>query len=607
MSETRRRLLDYYKRELAYLRKMGAEFARLYPKIAGRLELGPDDCHDPHIERLLESFAFLTARIQYDMESELPRIATALLEILFPQFAAPIPSMTIACFEVDPTQGKLTSGHVIAEGTGVFAETREGEVCRFQTRYPVELWPVAVEDADFVPTDQFGFLDHMPRVASVLRLRVASLYDGFGELDLRRLRFYINTDPVSSDVVYELVFAHLIDVALLPEGAPRPVLLSPEALRPVGFGQEEGVLPYPPQAHYGYRLLHEYFSLPEKFLFLDVERLDRLRDVATPNARYVDILFLLDQGPKGRLTLEADMFRLGCTPVINLFRKTSEPIRLDHTQSEYRISPDARREAITEIHSISSVSASSDAREVSRSVMPFFSYTHDMARNGHRAFWTARRQDTGRADLPGTEMFLSFVDLDFQPRLPATDIVFVHAWCSNRYLASEMPSHAVLQIEEAAPLARIFTLRKPTPQISPPLEGEGLWRLISHLSVNYLSLSHPGDSLKALREILRLYNFSGDVGMEQQVTGIRDMTCRPVVRRVSEEAWRGFCKGVEISLTLDERLYVGSSAFLLAAVLNRFFPLYTSLNGFTQVVLHSLQREGIWKQWPPVAGEQILH
>ena len=237
---------------------------------------------------------------------------------------------------------------------------------------------------------------------------------------------------------------------------------------------------------------------------------------------------------------------------------------------------------------------------------PYFSFNHLMEEKDHRSFYFSRRQGTGRGDLPGTEMLLSFVDLDFNPSIPPATTVFAHTLCTNRRLAEEMPAGAVFQMEKAAPLSSITALRKPTPQIDPPLDGASLWRLISHLSLNYLSLSQGDESLKALREILKLYCFSDHPDTQHQISGIREMSTRQVVRRTGPDAWRGFCRGIEITLVFDERLYVGSSAFLQANVLNRFFPLYGAINSFTQLIIKSKQKEGVWKKWEPVAGDQIV-
>ncbi len=239
-------LLDLYQAELSYLRNSGAAFARMYPKVAGRLELGGDECPDPHVERLIEAFAFLTARIQHNLNEEFPEITSSLLDVLYPHYLCPVPATTVARMEVDPGQGKLTTGHLVPRHTPLFAQTREGLHCRFRTCYPVTLWPVEVAYAGFESTDRYDFLDGMPGVATVLRIRIESLGGSLRELDLRRLRFYLNGEMRAASALYELLFAHAPRVAILPEGADRATFLPRTALLPVGLGADEEVLPYPP-------------------------------------------------------------------------------------------------------------------------------------------------------------------------------------------------------------------------------------------------------------------------------------------------------------------------------------------------------------------------
>jgi len=596
--------LRYYELELDFVRKLGAEFAAAYPKVAGGLQIEATRCADPHVERLIESFAFLTARIQQNLDSEFPEIAVELLNILHPHYLNPVPSMAIATFEVDPKRGKLTSGHVIPRHTPLFTHAAQGEaLCRFRTCYPVTLWPLEVADAAFETPARFPFLDTATDVVSVLRLRLESRAGSLAELGLDRLRFYLNGDRMVVDTLYETLFCHCAGVMLLPEGdaAGRPVRLPVEALRPVGFEREDEVIPYPPFSLPAYRLVQEFFVFPQKFLFADVTGLER-----HGSERAFEILILLRRAPGGWLRVDRDTFVLGATPVINLFPRTTEPIRLDHRRTEYPLVPDARRERFTEIHSILSVSGSSDPRNRAKVYEPFYSFNHHMAERGHKTFWHARRTASLRKDVPGSEMLLSLVDLDFQPFLPPAETVFAHTLCTNRRLAEQLLNGALLQTDVAAPVSRIVCLTKPTPQLSPPSDGATLWRLISHLSLNYLSFSNGEESLTALREILKLYCFSERSVAHQQIQGLRGLALRSTVQRLGRQAWRGFCRGTEVTLTVDESSYVGGGSFLLAAVLDRFFGLYASVNSFTQLVLKSQQREGVWKRWPARAGEQAV-
>ena len=315
---------------------------------------------------------------------------------------------------------------------------------------------------------------------------------------------------------------------------------------------------------------------------------------------------MLNRKPKFRMSIDQETFALGCSPIANLFTQTTEPIRIDQRQAEYRLSPDTRRERITEIHSILKVSGSSDSALETDIYKPYYSFDHHMEKGDHKTFWISRRQHTGRKDLPGTEMFLSFLNLAFKPKQPASELIYAHTLCTNRDLAAQLPDNALLEIEEAAPLSKIVCLKRPTPQLTPELGGNTLWKLISHLSLNHLSLSEGNKSLNGLREIMKLYAYSDRSSTDQQLSGIREMTCRKAVRRVGEDAWRGFCQGTEVTLTFEESLYVGNSAFLLASIIIHFLPLYASINSFTQVIIKSLQRDGVWKQWPPMVGEKII-
>jgi len=619
----RESLLRYYRQELTYLREMGAVFAHRHPKVARRLELGPDESADPHVERLLEAFALLTGRIQQNLDADYPEIAAELLQVLYPHYLNPIPPMTIARFETDPKRGYPIAGQLVPRHTSLFSQHDEGMICRFRTAYPITLWPLAVTDARFENPIRFEGAG-LPESATVLCLRLDSRQGSLQDLELDRLRFFLHGDSLLVNTLYELIFAHCLGVAVLGDRGESPTLLTdrwgePRMPLEVGFGLDEEVLPYPHHAHPAYRLVQEYFVFPEKLHFFEVDGLE-----VHGGEGYFDLLLLLDTIPGSRLSVTPDTFRLGCTPAVNLFHRTSEPIRLDRTQLEYRLIPDYHRERTTEVHSIESVSASSDREDGSRELAPFYGFTHDLEERDHRAFWHGRRVATRLKDVTGTDVLLSFVDLDYHPAWPSTDTVYAHVLCTNRLLASQIEAGGELQADLAGLSVPIAALLKPTPRLSPPMGGQTLWRLISQLSLNYLSLSgtprgadggngggepssaEAAHSLDALKEILRLYSVLDAPATQRQIQGVREMAVRPVVRRFGEEAWTGFCRGREVSLTFDRGYYTGGSAFLLGAVLRRFFALQAPVNSFAEVVLHTTDRKGEWKRWPPMAGERQL-
>ena len=591
--------LRYYLDELAYLRRSGREFARSYPKIAARLELAGGLSGDPHVERLIEAFAFLTARLERRLDLELPEIGTSLLGVLYPNLVNPVPPLAIARFQVDAEQDSLTTGRLIPRHTRLFAQTRDGSVCRFRTCYPVELWPVEITAVEIAPRSAFSALDRRIDVSSVLRVQIAQVGAKLAELDLRTLRFYLNGESTLTSALYELLGQSLCGVALASDESTQAVFLRRDAVSPVGFAPDEDTIPSAPNSHPGYRLLQEYLQFPLKFHFLDLHQLDR-----RPAGTTLDIYFLFDRNPPGRLPIEHDTVVLGCTPIQNLFARTSEPIRLDHHVMEHRLVGDARREPITEVHSIVSMSASSDPARATIEVQPYFSARHTNGDCPDTVFWHARRASTGRLDLAGTDMWVSFVDLAFEPASPPTQVLYAHTLCTNRELAVQLPDGAALQIEEAAPITRINCVTRPTDTAYPALGGEALWKLVSSLSLNHLSLSDGPASLAALQEILQPYNFSNNPFIDRQIEGIRELRTRPIAGRIGPDAWRGFCRGTQVTVVFDESQYVGASAFLFASVLHHFFALHTAVNSFTQVVMESLQRQQEWKRWPPLAGSQ---
>ena len=593
--------LRYYNDEITYLRHMGGLFARSHPKVAANLELTHDQPADPHVERLIESFAFLTARIQRQLDSQFPEISTSLLGALYPHLVNPIAPMAIAHFAVDPDQGKLFEGFRLEKGLPLFAQTEDALTCRFRTCYPVTLWPIEILDAAFVPSAHYRFLDGDATVASVLRIRLAGMRSSLSDLATKSLRFYLNGDSTLVHALYTTLFEEEPNIALLPNDSAVPRYLPSGSLQAVGFAPDEEVIPYPANAHPAYRLLQEYFLFPQKFLFFDVNRLNFSGLGVT-----ADLLILLRNPPPMRLAINRRTFLLGCTPIANLFPKTTEPVRLDHRQLSYRLIPDLRREKTTEIHSVLTVSTSMHPADERTRIAPFYGFHHTGEGQDQRAFWHMRRVPTGRGDLPGTDIQLSFLDLNFDPRLPPQQTVFAHTLCTNRALAGQLSAGTLLQIEERAPLAHIACTTKPTATVYPPLEGETIWNLISNLSLNYLSLAEGASGLQSLREILHLYSFSHDASTYRQIEGIRDLRSRRVVRRAGPEAWRGFISGSEITLELDEDYFAGTGPFLLGAVLHRFFGLYASINSFTQLVVRSKYREADWKRWPLLAGCQTV-
>jgi type VI secretion system protein ImpG len=619
-------LLGYYERELIFLRQMGAEFAQKYPKIASRLLLESDRCEDPHVERLIEAFAFLAGRVHLKVDDEFPEITESFLNVLYPHYLAPIPSMSIVQFT--PKEGTLTTGYQIARGAGLYSRPIQGTPCRFRTGYPTTLWPIEVVSASLESLDPVDMRGKWGE--AVLKLTLSCMNDttlktlktGDTQQPISSLRFYLNGEPQVVYPLYEMIFNHATRVELRP-GPMTPsrrtkklvlsklpaVVLTPAAIGQVGFELNEGLLQYSARSFPGYRLLSEYFALPEKFLFFDLKGLDQAARAGF-ESRFEISIFLRDVTPLQGL-VNASTFRLGCTPVINLFSDLSEPIRLSGKQHEYHVIPDVRRQTAMEVYSIDSVVADDPQQGRSLEFQPFYSFHHFDSSGEDSTFWYSSRRPSQKPEDPGTEVFITLVDLGFNPHIPAANILTVHTTCTNRDLPARLPfggAEGDLEAEGAVPLSRVRCLTKPTPTMRPAL-GRGMqWRLISHLSLNHLSLVETGadGAPEALQEILFLYDLLDSSATRKQIRGIKKVKSRPAVRQTGMRIGAGFVRGIETTIEFDEEQYVGSGMFLFASVLERFLGLYASVNSFNQLVAVTSQKEGILKRWPPRAGEQIL-
>ena len=605
----REELLPYYERELKFIRQMSSEFAEKYPKVAGRLRLHPDTCEDPHVERLIEAFALLAGRIHHKLDDEFPEITEALLDVLYPHYLRPVPSQAIAQFQLDPSQSAPESA-IVPAGTAVHTNPENGNVCSFRTCYPVTLWPLRVASASVSPVNRFATPGLPLEAAAVIRIQMECLGGlRFEQLPLSSIRFYLNAESAAVHTLYEFLFlsALTISIRALParEGSPL-ALLPASSLEQVGFTSAEGILPYSDRSFLGYRLLQEYFAFPEKFFFVDLKGLDRMSRSGFGSAFEISIFLKQPDQPHRLVALEqsvgTDTFQLGCAPVVNLFERIAEPIRLTQTKSEYHIIPDQHRQMRTEVYSVDRVASANYLGEL-QIYQPFYSFRHG-AEESQRHFWHIHRRPSFRKNDEGTEVYLSLVDLDFNPAAPPVDMLTLRVTCTNRDQAARLQTSGELgELElERVPLVRARFLRRPTPAVRPPMRRGLQWRLISHLSLNYLSIVENGRA--ALQEILRLYDFSNDPGIRSQIAGIADVTSRSCVSRVFSETGVTFCRGTDVTLQFDEDQYVGSGVFLLACVLQRFLGMYSAVNSFSRVTART--RKGVLKQWFPLAGDQIL-
>ena len=610
-------LLPYYEEELTALRQQSRAFAEQYPKIAARLMLDGDTCEDPHVERMIESFAFLAARIHKKLDDDYPKVTEALLSVLYPHFLRPVPSMSIA--QLLPAPGiDLTGIQRVEAGTSLMTRPVKSMPVRYRSAWPVDVAPVSVEQARCEAMEHSSFAIGHNGGAATLRIRLAAQgASQFANLGMTRVRFYLDGESAIVHALHEILMTSVDRVTIsAAEGEPEvaPLTLGAGHVHAVGLQRNEGLLDYDPRSFLGYRLLQEYFTLPEKFLFIEIDGLDLQRFQKRIDLR----LHLRPFGRPERLArleqaIQADTFRLHCTPIVNLFRQQAEPIRITQQVHEYPLIPDVRRPQGLEVYSIDHVRRHSrnEAGEQTMQYPPLYAMGTEQqttpGREDADVCWIARRCASEQPNDAGTNVFLTLVDRQLNPRTPSVDTLSVTLTCTNRDLPALLPfggDDNLLQLEEAGAVASARLLKKPTSPSRAALRHANQWKLISHLSLNHLSIVEGGRD--ALLEILDLYNFSNSPSLRKQISGIVDVRSEAAILRVGLPPRQAFVRGTDIHITFDETQYVGTGVYALAAVLDVFFGLYCTANAWTRLTVHSQQRETPVAVFAPRTGEQHL-
>lgn len=620
------KLLDYYNRELAWLREMGAEFAERYPKVAGRLGMRGMDVADPYVERLMEGFAFLTSRVQFKMDAEFPRFSQRLLEMIAPGYLAPVPSMAIAELQPDSGKGDITRGFRVPRGTMMESQTlkKSGVTCRYATAHEVNLLPLTIKLVELggvpadIPASQLGVSQRS--VASALRIRLTCTGSmTLDQLNFDSLTFFLSGPDIQALKLLELIMSHRIGLFCQSVGkTPSRVVLSEEALQQEGFAPDQALLPEDLRNFDGYRLLQEYFALPSRFQFISINQLAPLLAGCGKVSEF-DIIILLD---KSEAELEKVVDRshlaLHCTPVINLFEKNAERQKISDSRHEYHLVVDNIRPLDYEIYSVQKLYASDENSQEEQLFRPFWS-TFSRDHGDYGAYFSLRREQRTlseraknrgtRTGYIGSEVFLSLVDEQHSPWSDTLCYLSAEVTCTNRDLPLTLlhQGQGHFMMPDSIPVKQLTFHKGPTPPRPALAEGLAAWRLISHLQMNYLSLmdADEEEGAVALRQMLGLYANMAEPAVARQIEGIRHCRLWPVHRRVPEPGPIVLARGIGIELQMDEQAFSGSSPWLLGSVLERLFSRLVAINSFTEVTLNSQQRGEIG-YWPPRMGKRTL-
>lgn len=619
------RLLRYYNRELQHVREMGGEFAREYPKIAGRLGLEGFECADPYVERLLEGFAFLAARVQLKLDAQQPVFTQHLMEMVYPHYLVPVPSMAVVEMAADLKESALVAGHVVPRHTALrsLAGRDDRTACEYRTAHDVSLWPLRLTEAKYFDTPAAiaaaGVSIPADRtVRAGLRLKFAVTAGAqANQLAMDELPVFLAGADELPKRLYEQLLGNAVGVAVRAKGGDgmAGTWLDAASIRPKGFADDEAMIPYGGRSFSGYRLLQEYFACPERFLFATFTGLRQA--LAHVPGNEFEIVVLFDRSVS-RLhnAVDASNFRLFCTPAINLFPRRADRIHLQQGKTEYHVLADRTRPMDFEIHSIGQVEGFGDSQEPEQQFQPFYGCDERTWQSGHGAFYTVRREPRqlsarqklqgARSSYVGSELFIALVDANEAPYASRLRQVGMQLMCTNRDLPLQMPvgkASTDFTLEVGAPVESVCCVAGPTKPRAPVAGGETAWRLISHLQLNYVSLLGEGnaDGAAALREMLTLYCDEFDSGARRQIEGIKAVASQPIVRRIPVPGPISFGRGLEITLTCDDGAFEGTGAFLLGSVMQHFFARYVSVNSFTETVLRTLERNEV-ARWPARLG-----
>jgi type VI secretion system protein ImpG len=610
-------LLPYYERELGFLRRYSREFSERYPKIAGRLLIAGEVCEDPHIERMIESFALLNARVSKRLDDDFPEFTEALFEVLYPHYLRPFPSCSIARFDHGGGAAQLTGATEIPRGTELNSRPVQGGACIFRTAYPATVAPLALTRAGFSAIFEAPESVAAPAGASSsLSLTIEAGADQLtvAQLRLPALRVFIDGEPSFCAALRDALFMRTVKAYAEADHSGRWIALPAIPVRPAGFGEDESLIAFSARSHPAYRLLTEYFCFPEKFNFFDID-LAAISAALPAGARKVSLHLALaglrtDSNTARMLgTLSANNVLLGCTPVVNLFSQRGEPIRLTHTTESYPVLADGRRAFAYEVHSIDAVKLVRQTPQGDSVVEfgPFYSLRHGQTpeKNGH--YWVMRRNDVVGEKSPGYETEISIVDIDFDPAEVETDTLSLDLTCTNRDLPASL-SYGVrggdLFLAGGSNTRAISFLRKPSPSYRFQRGRGAHWRLISHLSLNHLSLS--GGGLEAFREMLVLYDLPRSPISQRQISGIEAIAHQAANAWLPGNPFPCLVRGVEVRLTIDEEAFVGSGIHAFAHIVERFLGLYVHANSFTQLVVLSKKNGEELLRCKPRSGDLNL-
>ncbi|KVE02861.1 type VI secretion system baseplate subunit TssF [Burkholderia anthina] len=618
------RFLDHYNRELTYMRELSAEFAAQHPKIARRLGMHGIETADPYVERMIEAFCFMSARTQLKLDAEFPRFTQRLLEVVYPNYVAPTPSMAVAKLRPSLREGNFSKGFTVPRHSVLRSSIPPGErtACEFRSGHEITLWPIEIVDAKLtaVPPDlpdlQRTLMPHM-RLRGALRLRLRTVGEiKFSQITgLDRLSLYIGGDERIASHLFELIHAGGIASVVRAHGATRDdcTVVAKHPVDFEGLRPDQSLLPQMWNTFHGHNLLHEYFTCRQRFYFFVLTQLQA--GLSRIDGKEAEVVLLLDRLPDELTThVDASSFQLFCTPIVNLFPRRTDRIEINRALTAFHLIPDRSRPLDYEVFSVSRVFGQKAETSTEVTFNPLYQTLHSDIGNYGRYFSILRepramsanaRKYGTRSEYVGTEVFVSLVDQAEAPYDDAIRYLSVDAWLTNRDLPRLIPRNGFsdLTMQDSVPIEGVSLVHPPSTPREPYATGETAWRLIRQLSFNYMPLAELDhrDGGQALRNMLRLFVGTSEHEQRTQIESLVGARTEPVVRRLPDHGLLVYGRGVRCELTVDETGFSGVSPYLFGLVLEQYLARHVSINVFTETELRSMQR-GLVTRWKPRMG-----
>ena len=593
-------ILRYYDAEMRYLRNAGKEFARAFPDRARALGLDRLSERDPHVERLLEGFAFLMGRLRHKLDDELPELTEGLVSMLWPHYLRMIPSLSI--LELQPAAGALQRHEQLEPGLeavsdpialGAGPAANATIECVYRTTQPVDLYPLRLTEAQAATRDD-------GRSVLRFRLEIESQVER-QQLAVPRLRLYLHADRPVALTLYAALTAEPLAIQIRVPGYPQERPGAPQTvpslrLQAAGFATDERLWPKPDNAFGGYQLLLEYFTFPEKFMFVDLVGLDM--QAIPQNAPYVDVEVVLRKPYPDDMRFSAENVRLYCTPVINLFEVEADPVTTTQFDTDYRVVATERHGVHVDVYLVDAVHGFEVRTGQRFEYAPFAAFRHRGGMLRHempeRYFHTRmRRGPSGRFD---TWLVLGGHEWEKETSLPHETLSLSVTGTNGMLPRKGLREAGIARMRGGfTNIAAVRNLVAPTLPVYPPVGNRYHWRVLSHLAPNYLSLLDA----QLLRGALTIYDWTEGELNGRRIDAIVQVRHRPVQKLVKG----GLLRGVEIEVTLDAHAFAGDGDVdLFGSMLNRFLGLYATLNLFTRLVIVA-QPTGQRCVWPDTKGE----